>query len=45
MTLPLVSYGGSSIFSTFILFSLMQELFIKRKQEEAEEPEEGGGHG
>ena len=29
VTLPLVSYGGSSVFSTFILFSIMQELFVR----------------
>ena len=42
VTLPFVSYGGSSVFSTFILFSIMQELFIKRRTEEerAEEFEE-----
>ncbi len=42
VTLPFVSYGGSSVFSTFILFSIMQELFVKRRTEEerAEEFEE-----
>lgn len=33
VTLPLVSYGGSSVISTFILFSIMQELFIRRSSE------------
>lgn len=28
VTLPLVSYGGSSLLSTFILFSVMQGLYI-----------------
>ena len=42
VTLPFVSYGGSSVFSTFILFSIMQELFVKRRKEEerTEEMEE-----
>ncbi|MBQ6679785.1 MAG: FtsW/RodA/SpoVE family cell cycle protein [Lachnospiraceae bacterium] len=30
VTLPFVSYGGSSLAASFILFSLMQEMFIKR---------------
>ncbi len=33
VTLPLVSYGGSSILSTFIIFGIMQELYIKRQNE------------
>lgn len=33
VTLPLVSYGGSSIFSTFIMFGIMQELYIKQQNE------------
>ena len=35
VTLPFVSYGGSSIGSTFILFVVMQELFIRNNGEEA----------
>lgn len=34
VTLPLVSYGGSSILSTFIIFGIIQELYIKRRNEE-----------
>lgn len=33
VTLPFVSYGGSSILSTFIIFGIMQELYIKRQNE------------
>ena len=33
VTLPLVSYGGSSVLSTFIIFGIMQELYIKRQNE------------
>lgn len=40
VTLPLVSYGGSSILSTFIIFSILQGLYIlKRNQEEEDEYE------
>lgn len=34
VTLPLVSYGGSSLLSTFILFGIMQGLYIMEKNEE-----------
>ena len=37
VTLPLVSYGGSSVFSTFILFSVIQGLYILKRGEEEEE--------
>ena len=41
VTLPLVSYGGSSLLSTFILFGVIQGLYIlKRNEEEAEHEEE-----
>ena len=44
MTLPFVSYGGSSILSTFILFGVMQGLHILKLDDEEElEMEEGGG--
>ena len=33
VTLPLISYGGSSVLSTFIIFGIMQELYIKRQNE------------
>ncbi len=33
VTLALVSYGGSSILSTFIMFGIMHELYIKRQNE------------
>lgn len=36
VTLPFVSYGGSSMLSTFILFSVIQGMYIlKRDEEEA----------
>ncbi|MEY8336843.1 FtsW/RodA/SpoVE family cell cycle protein [Lachnospiraceae bacterium 62-35] len=37
VTLPLVSYGGSSIMSTFILFLVIQGLYVLKKNEEEEE--------
>lgn len=35
VTLPLVSYGGSSVLSTFLLFGVMQGLYILKKNDEA----------
>lgn len=40
VTLPFVSYGGSSILSTFVLFQIVQGLYILKRKEE-EEDEEG----
>lgn len=40
ITLPLVSYGGSSVLSTFILFGVIQGLYILKKNDE-ENYEEG----
>lgn len=34
VTFPLISYGGSSILSTFILFSVIQGLYILKRDEE-----------
>lgn len=36
VTLPLVSYGGSSILSTFIIFGVIQGLYILKRNEEEE---------
>lgn len=40
VTLPFVSYGGSSILSTFILFGIIQGLYILKRNDEEEQ--EGG---
>ena len=37
VTLPLVSYGGSSLLSTFIIFAVIQGLYIIREDEVAYE--------
>lgn len=34
VTLPFVSYGGSSVLSTFILFSVIQGMYILKRDEE-----------
>ncbi|WP_313345955.1 FtsW/RodA/SpoVE family cell cycle protein [Lacrimispora sp.] len=39
VTLPLVSYGGSSILSTFIIFGIIQGLYILKRNEEEEDEE------
>ncbi len=36
VTLPLVSYGGSSVLSTLIIFGIIQGLYILREDEENE---------
>lgn len=36
VTLPLVSYGGTSMLSTFIIMGIVQELFRSRSQTERE---------
>lgn len=41
VTLPFVSYGGSSILSTFILFGIIQGLYILKRNDEEELNEEG----
>lgn len=40
VTLPLISYGGSSIMSTMISFAIIQGLYILREDDEEEEEEE-----
>lgn len=39
VTLPFVSYGGSSILSTFIVFNVVQGLYILKRNEEEEDYE------
>lgn len=40
VTLPLVSYGGSSVLSTFILFGVIQGLYILKKNDEEDYEED-----
>ena len=40
VTLPLVSYGGSSVLSTLILFAIVQGLYMLRRDEEEQDEEE-----
>jgi cell division protein FtsW (lipid II flippase) len=37
VTLPLVSYGGSSLLSTFMIFAIIQGLYIIREDEVIDE--------
>ena len=34
VTLPFVSYGGSSVLSTFIIFGVIQGLYILKRNDE-----------
>ena len=36
VTLPFVSYGGSSILGTFLLFGIIQGLYILKRNDEEE---------
>nr|MCR4605789.1 FtsW/RodA/SpoVE family cell cycle protein [Eubacterium sp.] len=40
VTLPLVSYGGSSLITTIIIFSIIQGLYVRNKREEVAVSEE-----
>ena len=40
VTLPLISYGGSSVLATFILFGVMQGLYILKKNDEEDYEED-----
>lgn len=44
VTLPLVSYGGSSIFATVIIFGVIQGLYILKQKEEVKELEGKSGN-
>ena len=37
VTLPFVSYGGSSLLASFALFNIIQGLYILKREEEADE--------
>ena len=39
VTLPFVSYGGSSVLATFVLFNIIQGLYILKRTEEVEHEE------
>ena len=46
VTLPFVSYGGSSMLATFILFNIIQGLYIlKRGEEEEDEKDQAKSQG
>jgi len=41
VTLPLVSYGGSSVLTTLVMFAIVEGLCMVRKDEETEERRTG----
>lgn len=43
VTLPLVSYGGSSVLSTIIMFSIIQGLYVIRHKEGVKDDKEEYG--
>lgn len=43
VTLPLVSYGGSSLLSSLMIFAIIQGLYILRQREGGEHEEKTGG--
>lgn len=40
VTLPLISYGGSSIMTTIVIFSIIQGMYVRNKREEGERLEQ-----
>ena len=40
VTLPFISYGGSSVMTTMIMFFIVQGIYIRLQQQQ-----EGGRHG
>ena len=45
VTLPLVSYGGSSIMTTIIIFSIIQGMYVMNGREEESPDEENQEQG
>jgi cell division protein FtsW (lipid II flippase) len=45
VTLPLVSYGGSSVLSTLLMFAIVQGLYMLRSDEVREEERYGETYG
>lgn len=45
VTLPLVSYGGSSLLATFIIFAIIQGIYILREDEEVFDEKKAAGFG
>lgn len=40
VTLPLISYGGSSIITTIVIFSIIQGMYVRNRREEVTTNEE-----